>query len=160
MEAGRPHQIRPIAPCEARRIEAGIFNYGSDMRLENNPFEVTGLERLVDLDKEADYIGKEALLRIHAEGVRRKLVGIELGGHALPTELSEFWPVRREGTQVGHVTDAVYSPRLQRNIGYAWVPILLAAPGTELEVETPDGPATARVAPLPFIDPRKETPKA
>ncbi len=160
MEAGRPHQIRPIAPCEARRIEAGIFNYGSDMRLENNPFEVTGLERLVDLDKEADYIGKEALLRIHAEGVRRKLVGIELGGHALPAELSEFWPVRREGKQVGHVTDAVYSPRLQRNIGYAWVPILLAAPGTELEVETPDGPATARVAPLPFIDPTKETPKA
>ena len=42
MEAGRPHDIRPIAPCEARRIEAGIFNYGSDMTIENNPFEVSG----------------------------------------------------------------------------------------------------------------------
>jgi serine/threonine protein kinase len=47
MEAGRPHAIRPIAPCEARRIEAGIFNYGSDMTIENNPFEIMGLERLV-----------------------------------------------------------------------------------------------------------------
>ncbi|MGH2546396.1 MAG: glycine cleavage system protein T, partial [Actinomycetota bacterium] len=44
MDAGRAYEIRPIAPCEARRIEAGIFNYRSDMTLANNPFEVTGLE--------------------------------------------------------------------------------------------------------------------
>ena len=68
MEAGRPHDIRPIAPCEARRIEAGIFNYGSDMTIENNPFEVTGLERLVE-PQDADYIGKAALERIRVEGV-------------------------------------------------------------------------------------------
>src|SRR5690349_14425279 len=85
--AGRPYDIRPIAPCEARRIEAGIFNYRSDMTLENNPFEVSGLERLVDLDKEADYIGKEALLRIHEQGVSRRLTGIELPGEPLPIEL-------------------------------------------------------------------------
>ena len=48
IEAGKPHEIRPIAPCEARRIEAGIFNYGSDMTINNNPFEVMGLERLVE----------------------------------------------------------------------------------------------------------------
>ena len=49
MEAGKPHDIRPIAPCEARRIEAGIFNYRSDMTLDDTPFQVIGLERLVDL---------------------------------------------------------------------------------------------------------------
>ena len=74
MEAGRPHDIRPIAPCEARRIEAGIFNYGSDMTIENNPFEVMGLERLVE-PQAADYIGKAALEEIRARGVDRKLVG-------------------------------------------------------------------------------------
>ena len=67
MEAGAPHGIRPIAPCEARRIEAGIFNYNSDFTVENNPFEVTGLERLVE-DQEADYVGKAALERIREPG--------------------------------------------------------------------------------------------
>ncbi len=159
IEAGRPYEIRPIAPCEARRIEAGIFNYGSDMTLEHNPFEVTGLERLVELDKQAPFVGREALRRVATEGVSRKLVGIELGGDPLASELTEFWPVRSAGEPVGHVTDAILSPRLERNIGYAWVPIELAAPGTTLEVEAPDGLLPATVAPLPFVDPAKQIPR-
>ena len=160
MAAGRPYDLRPIAPCEARRIEAGIFNYRSDMTIENNPFEVSGLERLVDLDKDQDFIGKEALARIKAEGVRRKLVGIEIAGPSLAVELAEPWPVLAEAKTVGRVTDAVHSPRLEKNIGYAWVPIELADPGTEIEVETPGGVVAARVAGLPFLDPRKQIPAA
>ena len=58
---GRPAARNPaIAPCEARRIEAGIFNYGPDITIDNNPFEIMGLERLVE-EQEADYIGKAAL---------------------------------------------------------------------------------------------------
>ncbi|MDP9295441.1 MAG: glycine cleavage system protein T, partial [Actinomycetota bacterium] len=56
MEAGAPHGIRAIAPSEARRIEAGIFNYGSDMTIDDTPFHVMGLERLVE-DQQQDYIG-------------------------------------------------------------------------------------------------------
>jgi len=62
------------------------------------------------------------------------------------------------GDVVGHVTDAVHSPRLERNIGYAWVPIELAAPGTEVVARTPHGDLSARVAGLPFIDPKKSIP--
>ncbi len=159
MEAGRAFDIRPIAPCEARRIEAGIFNYNSDFTLENNPFEVSGLERLVE-PQEADYIGKAALERIRTEGVSRKLVGIEVGGEPLPFEITEFWPAFHGGEQVGHVTDLIRSPRLERNIGYVWVPIGLAEPGTALEVGMPDGSrAPAVTAALPFMDPRKDIPK-
>ena len=111
MEAGRPHAIRPIAPCEARRIEAGIFNYGSDMTVENNPFEIMGLERLVE-EQEADYIGKAALERIRARGVDRKLVGIEFEGDALPFEISRKLAARHDGETVGTVTDLIWSPRL------------------------------------------------
>jgi len=157
MEAGEQYRIRPIAPCEPRRIEAGIFNYNSDMTIENNPFEISGLERLVE-DQEADYIGKAALERIRAEGVRRKLVGIEVEGDPLPSEISEFWPAWSDGERIGHVTDLLWSPRLSKNIGYVWVPIALAAPGTVLEVETPDGTVKARTAALPFLDPRKQIP--
>jgi glycine cleavage system aminomethyltransferase T len=160
MDAGRPYEIRPIAPCEARRIEAGIFNYGSDMTLANNPFEVTGLERLVE-EQEAEYIGKEALRRIRAEGVRRKLVGVEMEGEALGWELTAPWPAHHDGQRVGHATDMVWSPRLERNIGYVWVPIELTEPGTELELEPEEGTRrTARTAGLPFLDPRKRIPAA
>ena len=129
MEAGRPHGIRPIAPCEARRIEAGIFNYNSDFTLENNPFEVAGLERLVEA-QEADYIGKAALERIRQRGVTRKLVGIEAPGDPSFFEITEARPALAGGQRVGRVTDLVWSPRLQRTIGYVWVPADLADPAT------------------------------
>ncbi len=159
MEAGDPYDIRPIAPCQARRVEAGIFNYGADMTIQDNPFEITGLERLVE-DQEADYIGKEALMRIKAEGVKRKLVGIEIEGEAQPIEPAEPWLACKDGKQVGRVTIAIWSPRLENNIGYVWVPIELAEPGTALDVETPQGKVKARIATLPFLDPNKAVPKS
>ena len=61
---------------------------------------------------------------------------------------------------MGKVTSAVYSPRLEKNIGYAWVPVELSDPGTELTVQTPDGVRTASVVPMPFVDPGKQIPKS
>jgi glycine cleavage system aminomethyltransferase T len=158
-EAGEEFDIRPVAPVEARRIEAGIMNLNSDMTLENNPFEIMGFERLVEQQPQ-DYIGKDALERIRREGVKRKLVGIELEGDELRAELSWFWPVSKDGTQVGIVTDAVWSPGLRKNIGYVWVPVQLSQPGTELDVESEQGALTGRTAAIPFVDPRKEIPAA
>jgi glycine cleavage system aminomethyltransferase T len=158
MEAGRPYEIRAIAPSEQRRIEAGIFNYGSDMTIENNPFEITGMERLVEFS--ADFIGRATLERIAVQGVRRKLVGVEFGGEPFRMWLEDFWPVVRDGTAVGRLTSAGRSFRLERNIGYAWVPADLADPGTELELESPGGPVPATTAALPFYDPGKDIPKA
>jgi glycine cleavage system aminomethyltransferase T len=160
LAAGRPQDIRPIAPSEIRRIEAGILNYGSDMTLENNPFEVSGMERLVETQEES-YIGKEALERIRRQGVRRKLVGIELGGDPLANEITDFLPAIKDGDRVGRVTDLIWSPRLEKNIGYVWLPIDLATAGTTFEVEFEAGDRIpGRAAVLPFVDPRKEIPLA
>jgi glycine cleavage system aminomethyltransferase T len=157
-EAGEEFGIKPIGPSEARRIEAGIFNYGSDMTIDHTPFHVMGLERLVE-EQPQDYVGKEALERLRGEGVDRKLVGIELEGDELRAEISEYWPVHHGGKRVGHITDAVWSPGLEKNIGYVWIPIALAEPGTALDVETEDGDRlVGRTANLPFVDPRKERP--
>jgi glycine cleavage system aminomethyltransferase T len=158
MAAGTPYDIRPTGPSDIRRVEAGILNYGADMTLENNPYEV-GLERLVDLDKEEDFMGREALRRIGQEGVRRKLVGVEIGGDPLPFN-DRRWPVWSDGDAIGTVTSALYSPRLERNIGYAWVPTALSEMGTTLTVETPFRKADATVVAKPFVDPKKEIPKS
>ena len=88
-----------------------------------------GLERLVEQQPQ-DYIGKAALEELRVKGVDRKLVGIELDGDELRAEMSEYWTVSSGGKEVGHMTDAVWSPGLKKNIGYVWVPIGLAEPGT------------------------------
>ena len=158
--AGEEFGIRPIAPCEARRIEAGIFNYGSDIRITDTPFHVMGLERLVE-DQPQDYIGKRALESLRAGGVDRKLVGIELEGDELRAEMSQYWDASVDGKKVGYLTDAVWSPGLAKNIGYVWVPIDLAEPGNRLDIETEDGAhLTGVTAAIPFVDPRKERPAA
>jgi glycine cleavage system aminomethyltransferase T len=163
LHAGEPYGARVIAPSEARRLEAGIFNYGSDMRVEDTPYHVTGLERLVELGQEADFTGKSELARIAEQGVDRKLVGIEIAGDPMTDEgaLNDFWAVLAPGgDRIGRVTGAAWSPRLERNVGYAWVPSSHMTLGTQLEVAAPAGMRPSRVAALPFVDPRKEIPKS
>ena len=157
MGAGEEFAIRPIAPNEARRVEAGIFNYGSDMTLADTPFHVMGLERLVE-EQEQEYIGKAALERIRTAGVDRKLVGIEFQSREPLEGISRQWPAHHGGRQVGKVTDAVWSPGLERNIGYVWAPIELSVPGTRIDVESEWGTMSGTTAAIPFVDPRKERP--
>ena len=157
MAAGEEHDIRAIAPNEARRIEAGIFNYGSDMTLRDTPFHVTGLERLVEKQPQ-DYVGKDALERLRAEGVDRKLVGIAFEETEPLPGIAGIWPASHEGREIGRVTAAVWSPGLEANIGYVWVPIELATPGHTLRVQSEHGTLTGRTATIPFVDPAKERP--
>jgi len=166
LEAGTPHGLRVIGPCHIRRIEAGILAYGADMWLDNNPFEVgLGYSWMVDLDQEADFIGKDALKRIKEEGVKHKLVGVDIGGEPLGTyidsEMIDFFPVYVGGREVGRVTSSCFSPRLQKNIGFAMLPVEFEQLGTELEVDHPaSGRVRAVVSPKPAVDPSKEIPKA
>jgi aminomethyltransferase len=158
MEAGKPHDIRPTGPSDIRRIEAGILNWGADITLENNVYEV-GLERLVDEDKKQDYMGRDALRRIKAAGVSRKLVGVEIDGPRIEFN-STKWPVSAGGRVIGRITSAIHSPRLEKNIGYAFVPVAHAANGTQLVVDIPGvGERRATVVQKPFVDPKKEIPK-
>jgi glycine cleavage system aminomethyltransferase T len=159
MEAGKQYNIRPIAPSEIRRIEAGILNYGSDMTLDDNPYEV-GLGWIVDVDKRADFIGKKALQRIKKEGVKKKLVGVEIEGPKISSWATEYWPVDADGKRVGKLTALTYSPRLKKNIGYAMVPIAHARLGSRLTIVTPAGERNATVVKRPFVDPSKDIPKS
>jgi aminomethyltransferase len=154
LKAGRKYKIAPTGPSDIRRIEAGILNYGIDMTLENNPYEV-GLERLVNLDKAADFVGRDALRKISPSGVSRKLVGIEIGGAKMDMNMTRY-PVKGGG----FVTSCVHSPRLKKNIGYAMLPVERAKVGTKLKIEAPKGVRTATVVPMPFVDPKKAIAKS
>ena len=159
MQAGAPYDIKPTGPSDIRRIEGGIFNWGADMTYENNPFEM-GLERLVDFDMPGECLALSALARIRDEGVSERIVGVELDGERFPALNNVKWPVEHEGASVGRVTSAIHSPRLGKNIGYAWLPVELANEGQHVTVNSEWGPRTATVVPMPFIDPGKLIPKS
>src|SRR5262249_42893930 len=126
--------------------------------LENNVYEV-GLERLVDEDKHAPYVGKEALTKIRREGVTRKSVGVEIDGDPIPFN-ADKWLVKAGGKAVGRITSAVWSPRLKKNIGYAMLPVTHAKRSATLTLDIPGiGERHATVVPKPFVDPEKAIPK-
>jgi aminomethyltransferase len=154
MAAGTPHGLAPGHTSSIRRIEAAMLSYHADMDIDTNPFEL-GLERLIDLDMDADFIGKEALRRIRAEEVSRKQVGLRIEGNPLPGPNTSFWPLRKDGETIGKVTSAVHSPRLKNNIALAMTAAEHAALGTELQVRTPTETLAAKVVEKPFFDPRK-----
>jgi aminomethyltransferase len=158
MEAGEEFGIRPTGPSDIRRIEGGIFNWGADMTYEDNPIEM-GLERLVDWDLSDDAsISMRALRRIKDEGVTRRINGVELDGEPFPSLNDVKWPVVEGAERIGTVTSAIHSPRLGRNIGFAWLPAGRSELGTSISVETEWGTRGGTVVEMPFVDPGKQIP--
>ncbi|WP_439138786.1 glycine cleavage T C-terminal barrel domain-containing protein [Roseicyclus sp.] len=154
MASGMEFGLKPGHTSSIRRIEGGMLSYHADADINTNPYEL-GLDRLVDLDMEADFIGKAALKRIAATGVQRTQVGLIVGGEPLKGPNTRFWTINHAGKAIGKVTSAIYSPRLERNIALAMIAIEHAGIGTELEVVPPSGPVTATVVERPFYDPKK-----
>jgi len=165
MAAGESLGIRPIAPNHVRRIEAGILAHGCDISERTNPFEVDmGYAWMVDLDQPDDFIGKTALRTIRDAGPTRRLVGVDLSGPDMGTftdgRMPAPLPVLVDGTEIGLVTSACWSPRLDRNIGYAMVPIEHAELGSTYQVAHPVlGTLDAIAVPKPHWDPERTTPK-
>jgi aminomethyltransferase len=152
--------VKPTGPSDIRRIEGAIFNWGADMNYDNNPLEM-GLDRLVAWDlPDSACMSIAALRKIKAAGVKRRIVGVELDGDPFPALNFNKWNAFRAsgGESVGQVTSAIYSPRLGKNIGFCWVPVELAAPGSKVRVATEWGDRTATVVPMPFVDPEKRIP--
>lgn len=155
MAAGVPFGLKPGHTSSIRRIEGGMLSYHADADINTNPFEL-GFDRLVNLDMEADFIGKAALRRIQQEGVLRKQVGLVIDCEPLKGPNTTFWTIKKDGQNVGKVTSAVYSPRLKRNIALAMVATEHANIGSEVEVMTGSGPTPATVVERPFYDPKKK----
>jgi len=154
MHIGAPLGLYPGHTSSIRRIEAAMLSYHADMTLENNPFEL-GLDRLVDLDMDGDFVSKAALTHIKSVGVTQLQVGLVFDGPNLVGSNDSFWPILIDGVQVGKVTSAVYSPRLEQNIALALMDVAYADLGTEAVIETAHDTRQCKVVPKPFYDPKK-----
>ena len=155
MAAGAPHGLKPGHTSSIRRIEGGMLSYHADADIGTNPFEL-GLDRLVNLDMEAEFIGKAALRKIKQDGPTRKQIGLVLDCTPLTGPNTTFWVIQQEGATIGKVTSAVYSPRLKQNIALAMVAADAAILGTEVEVLTKTAVVKATMVERPFFDPKKQ----
>ena len=155
MAVGEPMGLKPGHTSSIRRIEGGMLSYHADMDAHTNPFEL-GLDRLVDLEMPANFIGKAALKQAQQQGISRQQVGLELDGEPLPGPNTQFWPVEVNGEVIGKVTSAVYSPRLKKNIALAMVAIGHSAVGTACTVQLTGETRSGTIVPKPFYDPKKQ----
>ena len=156
-EAAKEFNGAVIAPNTIRTIEGGLLSYQSDFGREHNPFTI-GLDRLVDLDQDIDFIGKEALKKIKAKGISEKLVGVEIDGDPIQKVPENFWPVFDVNhKKIGRLSRCFFSPRLKKNIGLAIIDINFVEPGTPLVIESPKAHLNAQVHELPWFPAEKST---
>ena len=135
---GQSYNIRAGCPNLIERLETGLLSYGSDMTLQNNPFEC-GLERFTNIDKAAEYMSREALTKIKREGLKRKMVNLAIEGSALDAPRSIFDVLDDDGGKVGIVTSLAFSTRFGSNLAFAMVDIAASQEGASLQVETSQG---------------------
>ncbi len=155
-EAGRPHGIGPGAPNYIERVESGLLSFGADTLPDSTPFEV-GLEKLLALDRDDTFIGKQALRREADRGPARRLVGIAFDG--APVRPNEHpWPATVDGKPVGTVRAVCHSPRRQENIGLALLEPKYTELGTEIAITGEAGTYRGRVVPQPLVPPGTSLP--
>ena len=159
MMAGNEYGLQPGHTSSIRRIEGGMLSYHADADINTNPFEV-GLERLVSLDSEINFIGKKALTEIYKNGVKRQQIGMEIEGDSFKGPNTVFWQVFCDNKIVGKVTSAVFSPRLNRNIALAMVDKNFSKLGLNLLVKINGQMRKAKIVEKPFFDPKKSLPSS
>ena len=155
MEAGKEFGLQPGHTSSIRRIEGGMLSYHADADINTNPFEL-GLDRLVCLESDINFIGKESLKKIKKDGIKRKQVGLEIHCDPLEGPNTKFWPIKKNENEIGKVTSAVYSPRLKKNIALAMVKIDYSEIGNDLKVIINDDEINSQVIEKPFYDPKKK----
>jgi aminomethyltransferase len=150
-EAGKPYEIGPGAPNYIERLESGLLSFGADTHPDSTPFEV-GMGKFVDLDREDEFIGKQALTRLSKVGPKRKLVGIIFDGD--PVTFNEHpWVARVNGTIAGTIRSVCHSPRRKSNIGFALLETQYSEIGTKLEFKGEGRSFKGVVVAQPLVDP-------
>ncbi|MFQ5521305.1 MAG: glycine cleavage system aminomethyltransferase GcvT [Candidatus Methylomirabilia bacterium] len=156
LHEGEPDGILPVGlgARDTLRLEMRYALYGNDIDQTTNPLEA-GLGWVVKLAK-GEFVGREAIERARALGVRRKLVGFEMVDRSVPRHGHR---ILRQGEELGIVTSGSYGPAVDKYIGLGYVPIDYAQVGSEIEVEVRGTPRKARIVPTPFYPTKVRTRK-
>jgi aminomethyltransferase len=146
LEAGKDKGVVPagLGARDTLRFEACLPLYGQELSKDITPLEA-GIGFAVKLS--TDFIGRDALAAQKEEGLKRKIVGVEMAGKGIPRH---GYKVFKEGKAIGEVTTGTQSPMTKRNIGLALVDASKVEIGTEVEIEIRGKFIPAVVVETPF----------
>ena len=143
MEAGKSMDVHAGCPNLIERIEGGLLSYGNDMTDDNTPHEC-GLGRFCNTQTAIGCIGRDALLRVAKEGPVKQIRAVSIDGPAVPG-CDRWWPLKDGARTVGRISSAAWSPDFKANVAIGMVRMTHWDEGTELTVETPAGPRSAKI---------------
>ncbi|MDC3086245.1 glycine cleavage system protein T [Pelagibacteraceae bacterium] len=149
MDAGKEFRIVPSCPNQIDRIEAGMISHQGDTSLEENPLELN-LPKFYDLDQEADFVGKEALLKIREEGIKKQFTGFKISGKKIGYNMARIPLFNKNGEQQGFVTSTIYSPNFGCNIALGYIDINLTNSEDVFNINHDGEEREVEVVPLPF----------
>jgi aminomethyltransferase len=149
LEAGKSDGLKQcgLGARDTLRFEARLALYGQELTKDIGPLEA-GIGFVVKTNKESDFIGKAALRKQKEEGLKRKLVGIEMTGRGIPRH--GYKVVSNDGKEIGFITSGTHSPSLKKSLGLALIASEYAEIGTRLSVEIRNKKIEACVIKSPF----------
>ena len=155
LEAGKELGVAPcgLGARNTLRLEAKLPLYGHEISDNINVWEA-GLDRFCKMEK-PDFIGRAALEKAKAEGVKRTLVGLEMIERGIARD--GYKVLDETGSEIGYVTSGSFAPFLKKNIALAYVPPQFAAVGSTVKVEIRGQGVKAQVVPTPFYKRPKRT---
>lgn len=147
-EAGKEFDIQPVglAARDSLRLEMGFCLYGNDIDQTTNPLEA-GLGWITKL-KKPDFIGKDALEKIKAEGLQRKLIPIVTEEKAFPRK---GYDLTFAGNKIGELTSGTVSPIIDKAIGLGYVDAKYAEDNQEINILIRGKSIPAKITKLPFV---------
>ena len=149
MEAGKEFKIVPSCPNQIDRIEAGMISHQGDTSLAENPLELN-LPKFYDLDQEADFVGKDALLKIREEGIKKQFTGFKISGKKIGYNMARIPLFDNNSEKKGFVTSCIYSPNFGCNIALGFIDIDLINSEEVYQIDHDGEKREVEVVPLPF----------
>ena len=150
MEAGAEFKIAPAAPSQISRIESGMLSYGTDMTLDENPFDIN-MDKFVNLDKKADFLSKKTLTEIQKNGPTKELIGIEIPVNSQDEYSLDYTPIYFDNEKIGKITSSVYSPRLKKNIALGIIKKRTESANGSYSIKKNNADIVINVCDLPFL---------
>ncbi len=147
-EAGKIYNIKPGAPNHAERIEGGLLSYGNDMLISDNPFEC-GFEKLVHLNDNVEFIGKDSLKKILKNGIKRKLMGVKINSDTL--NLTSVDLLNKKKQIIGNLRSAAFSPTFKKIVGIAMINKEYCKNNEIFKINLNDNLVDGEVCELPII---------
>jgi len=136
-QAGIDLEIAPGSPNLIERVEGGLLSYGNEFTNQNNPLECD-FGKYCCFDDDLHYIGKQSLAQIRADGASRQIRGIRFDGDKCPL-CASTWPLTVDNVEAGHISTAIWSPRLKCNVSLGMLESDYWNQGQLVEVHCSDG---------------------